>query len=151
MATKNESAEIGTVKPKCGKLIYPPGGYLYGSPCGKTATYEHEGAYYCKTHHPPTVEAKHAARDAERRARFDRECVANEASHDELAEMRKNAARYLWLRAAHVGEGSTYPSAPWCVRIELDPWPTSKPCFGASLDAAIDAEMGKQNKEPTNV
>ena len=37
-------------------------------PCGKNATLEHEGKWYCKTHHPPTVAAKDAARDAKWRA-----------------------------------------------------------------------------------
>lgn len=27
-------------------------------PCIKEAVLEHNGKYYCKTHHPPTVEAK---------------------------------------------------------------------------------------------
>ncbi len=30
--------------------------------CGRGARYEHEGRWYCKTHHPPTIEAKNKAR-----------------------------------------------------------------------------------------
>jgi hypothetical protein len=37
------------------------GGYSSNS-CGKKAKHEHEGKWYCKTHHPPTVQAKKEAR-----------------------------------------------------------------------------------------
>ena len=132
MATKNES-DIGTFKPKCGKLIYPPGGYLYGSPCGKTATYEHEGASYCKTHHPPTVEAKRTAKQAERNARFSASMAASKAVVDEFAAMRKDAARYLKLRDR--------------TATRLRVWLPNENDAGATgpfdlqhLDAALDAE-----------
>ena len=135
MATKNES-DIGTFKPKCGKLIYPPGGYLYGSPCGKTATYEHEGASYCKTHHPPTVEAKRAAKHAKRNAEFDAVTERHKAAADELAAMRKNAARYLQWRDLHFSCLNGGYGLDLLIAIAHAKQPTD-------VDAAIDAEMAK--------
>ena len=125
MATKTESEEIGAIKPKCGKLIYPPGGY-YGVPCGKTATYEEGGAYYCKTHHPPNVEAKQAAKHAKWDAEFAASLFASKAADDELAAMRKNAARYLKVRRGQ----------HWSVIDGI-----GDALRGEALDAAVDAEM----------
>ena len=47
--------------------------------CGVTAKHEHEGSWYCKTHHPPTVKAKDAARSAKFRAKLDAERDAAQA------------------------------------------------------------------------
>lgn len=58
----------------------------------------------------------------------------------ELDALRQDAARYRWLREWRSVEGA-YPTPPWCVRVELDPWPTTKHCNGATLDTAIDEAM----------
>lgn len=132
MATKTESAEIGVFKPKCGKLIYSPGAY-YGAPCGKTAAYEEAGAYYCKRHHPPTVKAKKKARDAAWNAKYDLRAENIKSEADELAAMRKDAARYRKLR-----DGTKTRLRVWLPN-EGDAGATG-PFEFQSLDAALDAE-----------
>jgi hypothetical protein len=70
-------------KPTCAGAIWT--GY-HRKLCGLSAKHEHDGKWYCKTHHPPTVAAKTAARDAEYRRRFDeRERIlkAAESAHKE--------------------------------------------------------------------
>jgi hypothetical protein len=48
-------------KHRCQKMIY--GGSFHGRSCAKTAKHEHEGKWYCGTHHPPAVKARRVARD----------------------------------------------------------------------------------------
>jgi hypothetical protein len=48
-------------KHRCQKMIY--GGSFHGRSCAKTAKHEHEGKWYCRTHHPPAVKARQVARD----------------------------------------------------------------------------------------
>ena len=59
-----------TEKHTCEKLVFPDSFCLHGHSCGRTATLMHEGQWYCKTHHPPTIAArwkvKQDAWDAER-------------------------------------------------------------------------------------
>ena len=65
----------------------------WSRPCGKSAAHEHEGRWYCKTHHPPTVAAKSAARsellqakwDAEREAARAKRLAADEQSAAQIA------------------------------------------------------------------
>ena len=68
-------------------------------PCGKTARYEHEGRWYCKRHHPPTMQAKLDARnkqlEEDRKSRLQAEKEANEAR----VEMQRKAAAYDGLIA----------------------------------------------------
>lgn len=68
-------------------------------PCGKTARYEHEGRWYCKRHHPPTMQAKLDARnkqlEEDRKSRLQAAKEANEAR----AEMQRKAAAYDGLIA----------------------------------------------------
>ena len=155
MATKNESAEIGTVKPKCNARVVSPGGY-WGHACGKTATYEESGTFYCKTHHPPTVEAKRDAKHAKWNAEFDARMAKVKAvddefaslrksvrsgegewiGHKELAAMRKDAARYLKWRDLHLsclngGYGLDLLIAIAHAKQHTD------------VDATIDAEIAK--------
>ncbi len=68
-------------------------GYSYHS-CGKKAKHEHEGKWYCKTHHPPTVEAKDKARDErwEKEWAAKRERDALEAA--QKAEQQRRATLY---------------------------------------------------------
>lgn len=56
-------AKRENAKHTCPSKAYSAGGFA--SVCGKTAAHEHEGKFYCKTHHPPTVAKKYAdKRDA---------------------------------------------------------------------------------------
>lgn len=68
--------------------------------CGRGAKYAHEGNWYCKTHHPPTVKQKNEAwrtaleekRDAERKVR--------EEAAAAKAETERRAALYPELLEA---------------------------------------------------
>ena len=74
-------------------------GYSYHS-CGKKAKHEHEGRWYCKTHHPPTVEAKDKARSErfEKKWAAKRERDALEAA--QKAEQQRRADLYPELLEA---------------------------------------------------
>ena len=66
----------------------------------------------------------------------------------ELAEARKDAERYRWLRNSpdyDIWPPTKYPTYPWCVRGEIDHGiPASKFIAGGDLDAAIDAAIAKE-------
>ena len=62
--------------------------------CGKSAAHEHEGHWYCKTHHPPTVKAKDAARSAKFRAKLDAERDAAQAKKLAADEQKQRADCY---------------------------------------------------------
>ena len=49
-----------TTEHTCEKVIWSG---FYKRRCSKKAKHEHLGAWYCKTHHPPTVRAKTDARN----------------------------------------------------------------------------------------
>ena len=133
MATKNESAEIGTVKPKCERRVYPKGQF-WSISCGKTATYEECGMHYCKTHHPPTVNAKRAARNEKLSAEFKASHANSKSADDELSAMRKDAARHRWLEEQCVSGVLTVASVH---DFGIDLW------SGDDLTGKIDAEMAK--------
>lgn len=44
--------------------------------CGKNATLEHAGNWWCKNHHPPTVEVKNKTKAASWQAKWDAERAA---------------------------------------------------------------------------
>jgi len=71
--------------------------------CGKTAAHEHEGKWYCKTHHPPTVKAKREARNARWKAESDDKDSARATTHAALAEQKRRADCYPDLLAALIG------------------------------------------------
>lgn len=50
----------------------------------------------------------------------------------------EDAERYRWLRDRRSIPQTSYPSIPWPVRVELNPWPTTVACWGIDLDHAID-------------
>jgi hypothetical protein len=81
---------------KCEGKVWCHTKYL---PCGKTARHEHEGRWYCKRHHPPTVQAKLDARnkkwEEDSKSRLQAVKEANEAR----AEMQRKAAAYDGLIA----------------------------------------------------
>ena len=62
--------------------------------CGVTAKHEHEGSWYCKTHHPPTVKAKGDARSAKFRAKLDAERDAAQAKKLAADEQKQRADCY---------------------------------------------------------
>ena len=68
--------------------------------CGVTAKYEHEGSWYCKTHHPPTVKANDAARSAKFRAKLDAERDAAQAKKLAADEQKRRADCYDELMEA---------------------------------------------------
>jgi hypothetical protein len=70
------------------------GGFSYYS-CGKKAKHEHEGKWYCKTHHPPTVQAKTDAR--------------NERWEKQFAEQRERIAQQEAQRAEQKRRADLYP------------------------------------------
>ena len=73
-------------------------GTIFGE-CGPyrscvTAKHEYEGSWYCKTHHPPTVKAKDAARSAKFRAKLDAERDAAQAKKLAADEQKQRADCY---------------------------------------------------------
>jgi hypothetical protein len=71
------------------------GGYSFNS-CGKKAKHEHEGQWYCKTHHPPTVQAKREARDE----RWEKEWAERQERIAQQAEQKRRADLYPELLEA---------------------------------------------------
>ena len=66
----------------------------WSRPCGKSAAHEYEGHWYCKTHHPPTVAAKSAARSEWRQAKWDAEREAARAKKLAADEQKRRADCY---------------------------------------------------------
>ena len=66
----------------------------WSRPCGKSAAHEHEGRWYCKTHHPPTVAAKSAARSEFLQAKWDAEREAARAKRLAADEQKRRADCY---------------------------------------------------------
>ena len=62
--------------------------------CGKSAAHEHEGHWYCKTHHPTTVAAKRAARSELLQAKLDAEREAARAKKLAADEQKRRADCY---------------------------------------------------------
>ena len=62
--------------------------------CCVTAKHEHEGSWYCETHHPPTVKAKDAARSAKFRATLGAERDAAQAKKLAADEQKQRADCY---------------------------------------------------------
>jgi hypothetical protein len=79
----------------CVGRVWSPGAFR-SHQCGKTAAYEHEGQWYCKTHHPPTRRAKR-----ERAMKEWSEKVADSKQAEvERAEMERRAALFPVLLEA---------------------------------------------------
>jgi hypothetical protein len=68
--------------------------------CSKTAKYEHEGQWYCKTHHPPTIAAKANARQEERDRKWRYENSLRDKAEAKRAEMKRRAALFPELLGA---------------------------------------------------
>ena len=76
---------------KCEGKVFSHMRYL---PCGKTARYEHEGKWYCKTHHPPTVQEKRDARNKKWEEDWESQKQAMRKADEARAEMQRRAADY---------------------------------------------------------
>jgi len=59
--------------------------------CGKSAAYECEGKYYCKTHHPPTVFAKNKAKTEKWEQEWNQKDAARKAELAAAAEQKRRA------------------------------------------------------------
>jgi hypothetical protein len=75
-------------------------GAFHSYECGKTAAYEHDGQWYCKTHHPPTIEAKAKAKQEERDRKWRYEKSLRDKADAERAEMKRRAALFPELLEA---------------------------------------------------
>jgi uncharacterized Zn finger protein (UPF0148 family) len=100
---------------KCVDRVYS-GHYIGSHTCNKTARYEHNGKWYCKTHHPPTVEEKRRAHAAKWEAKFEARMAQITQQHREHAEMQRKAAAYDTLLEALKEIANTDP-----VDAALDP------------------------------
>jgi hypothetical protein len=106
------------------------GGYSSNS-CGKKAKHEHNGKWYCKTHHPPTVEAKKEAR--------------NERWEKQFAEQRERIAQQEAQRVEQKRRAGLYPELLEALRMvrdadddcHKDGLSTMPPAARATIDAAI--------------
>jgi hypothetical protein len=67
-----------------------------GRPCGKNAKYEHEGKWFCKIHHPPTVAEKNKARNE----RWEKKWAAHCERVEQKAEQQRRADLYPELLGA---------------------------------------------------
>ena len=83
-------------KVKCAGEKWPDGSYR-PYPCAKTGTLEHGGKHWCKTHHPPTVEAKRVAKEEAYQAEFSARMAESKARAAEAAALAADAARFRWL------------------------------------------------------
>lgn len=88
-------------KHTCVGRAWSPGAFR-SYECGKTAAYEHDGRWYCKTHHPPTIEAKAKAKQEERDRKWRYEKSLRDKADAEHAEMKRRAALFPELLEALV-------------------------------------------------
>jgi hypothetical protein len=68
--------------------------------CGVGAKHEHNGKWYCKTHHPPTVEQKRAEKQAQYERKYEAKELARDAEIAERNEMKRRADLYPELLEA---------------------------------------------------
>ena len=93
-----EASRASQAKAKPDNAAHKCNGTIFGDywpyRCGVTAKHEHEGSWYCKTHHPPTVKAKDAARSAKFSAKSDAERDAAQAKKLAADEQKQRADCY---------------------------------------------------------
>lgn len=78
-------------KPKCAGRVYDR---YHNFPCSKTGSLEHDGKFWCKTHHPPTVKEKRDAKHAKWKEGWDAEQAGMAAKAKEDA-FREWAATFV--------------------------------------------------------
>ena len=97
-AAAPEASKASQAKAKRENAAHKCDGTIFGEywpyRCGVTAKHEHEGSWYCKTHHPPTVKAKDDARSAKLRAKLDAERDAAQAKKLAADEQKQRADCY---------------------------------------------------------
>lgn len=79
-------------------------GAINRRPCGKEATLEHEGKWYCKLHHPPTIKNKRDARAEAYKKRISKEVSAAAERRTAAAEVQRKAIAYDRLVDRLVGK-----------------------------------------------
>lgn len=84
---------------KCEGRVYQGPGLGFKA-CCKNAAYEHEGKWFCKAHHPPTIKEKSAAKTAIMRAEWAKGAAESKAKATALAEQKRRADCYPDLLAA---------------------------------------------------
>ena len=93
-----EASRVSQAKAKRENAAHKCDGTIFGEywpyRCGVAAKHEYEGSWYCKTHHPPTVKAKDAARSAKLRAKLDAERDAAQAKKLSADEQKQRADCY---------------------------------------------------------
>jgi hypothetical protein len=62
--------------------------------CGNKAAYEHNDKHFCKRHHPPTVEAKNARKQAAWNVKWDAEKAERNFVADASVEQKRRADLY---------------------------------------------------------
>ena len=97
-AASLEASKASQAKAKLDNAAHKCDGTIFGEyrlyRCGVTAKHEHEGSWYCKTHHPPTVKAKGDARSANLRAKLYAERDAAQAKKLAADEQKQRADCY---------------------------------------------------------
>ena len=108
--------------------------------CGKKAGHEHEGRWFCKTHHPPTIEEKRAAKTAKWNAEWDAKMAREKKAKEDKAEMERKAAMFDELLKAI---NSLRSAAYWIVEGgEFAHWVNDKTMpLAAAKELAELAEM----------
>lgn len=76
----------------CPARVYT--GSFSGHTCGKTGKFEHDGKWYCGTHHPPAVWAKREAKSAAWDAEFARKRELQAAVNAAAREQQRRADLY---------------------------------------------------------
>jgi len=112
---------MSEVKHTCCAPIYSSGSYR-SYRCDKGAKYEHEGDWYCKTHHPPTVKAKRDANYATWVNQRNEQRAKARAAEDAAAEQKRRADAYEGLIALNANLVSVLKGALHCVHSEGHPF-----------------------------
>ncbi len=117
---------------KCPEMVCPPGTW-HSHKCNRTAAFEFDGEWWCKTHHPPTVSEKRAAKHAEWLAGHKRDEARREQERKAAAEQAHRAACFDDLLSA-LKEAADYTRHP-----DYD-WPVE---FSRQVSAAIAKAEGE--------
>ena len=80
-----------TTEHTCEKVIWSG---FYKRRCSKKAKHEHEGHWYCKTHHPPTVRAKTDARTEKWKKEWAAKREQDALEEAQRAEQQRRATLY---------------------------------------------------------
>ena len=120
---------------RCSGKVYSG---LFSHQCACNGTLEHDGALYCKTHHPPTVKEKRAVRQQKWIEKSDAKHKAQAKEIADQAALKADAERYRWLRSRveNYDGHACFPDIPYPA-----PVPDTSP-FNA-IDEAIDAARSK--------